>query len=281
MTLNEQAAEALIEADRLIEAEAPGLYDTTSLAERVGLMVGVSAATAKRYLRAAVDAGRLLELKPNRGFRVTLPGEGAHHFRVVVENYRPQRLIIVEGETTPYPVPSHYGPGRTTYMTTPAQAKALVDAAKEKAKAAKEEEQARREAEKKAERAEIKRREPGLINELRRLRFALTSEWLDVDNQVRAGARLLDFHPKGKPVEEQRLDVDVTAAGTAVSVLREILDVGLRHHLNGLPVVVCQHCGQRILSTKERGEVVWWHVESTDLKCKGGETSAGPKEVQE
>lgn len=280
MTSNPRVDQALAEAQRLINENAPGLMTTSALADQIGTLVDVSSVTAKKYLRAAVDAGQLLELKPyNRGFWVTLPDEGALNFRVVVESHHPRKLILVEGEKTAYSAPSSYGPGKTTYMTTPEQAKLVVDTAKQRREAEKQAEREKLDAEKKAERAEIERREPGLLTEIRRLRFALTPDWTDAGNRISVAAHLFDRPLKrGEPYEDRSLSIHINANGTQASVLREILNTGLRHYLDNLDPKECVHCGMLILPIREKDGVHWWHILSARDKCKGADAVAAPKE---
>jgi hypothetical protein len=272
--------EAATAAREFIEASAPFILTATKVASKVATRLGVGEQTARKYLKAAVDDGQLLELKPTEGrnFRVRLPNDGGRMFRVVVERWHPQRLIIAEGDTA-LSSPSNYGPGRTTYMITPELAKAVVDAANAKAEAERKAEREKRDAENKAERSEIKRREPGLLALLRRLEFALTPDWADKENRASATAHLFEdsLRRGDHPMEERSLSLHVMALGDKASVLREILSTGLEAYLAKADKKQCAHCGEDIMVNLLKDGALWWHVRSTNVKCKGADTTAEPE----
>jgi hypothetical protein len=273
--------EAAIAATEFIEASAPFILTATTVASKVATRLGVGEQTARKYLKAAVDDGQLLELKPTEGrnFRVRLPNDGGRMYRVVVEQWHPQRLTIAEGDTA-LSAPSRYGPGRTTYMITPELAKAVVDAANAKAEAERKAEREKRAAEKNAEQAEIKRREPDLLTLLRRLKYALTPDWTDGENRASADAHLFESVGRrgDQPYEERSLSININAHGTQASALGRILAAGLEQYLDTLDLKTCAHCGMLILPIKEKDGVHWWHVLSTRDKCEDADTKAEPEE---
>jgi hypothetical protein len=289
--MDDKTQQAYDLAREFITDALPAVYDMTTVAEHVASNTGVTVSTARNRLRKAVENGRLLELKPGYGFQATLPGAdtaGIRDLYFVVQ--RPtdgsQRrldstpsILIARDPKREKQRPSSYGPGRTTYLITPEGAAEVIKGYMDADKAAEDARNAEEAARKKAERAEIRRRQPGLWNLMRRLDWLILgggdgSERVVTDSRVRL---LHGIRREGLPVEELPLGLNADTFDDAGSaVLRAILEAGVKAYIAEQPAIDCAHCAQRILSFKQRGETVWWHVESTSTKCKDADTRAEP-----
>lgn len=281
--------EATTIALEVIRDAAPGLLTVTQAAEKVAENAGVSVGTARSRVRAAIEAGGLLELKPwSRKFIIELPGEkdaGVGPFYIAMEWTsnrldRGNRKFITTDNAKMRP--SSYGPGNTTYVTDPELIHEYVQQLADEKKA---KEAADRKAEKQAEEAErkeINRRFPGLNRLLRKVMFVgrgvrergVRTELLETDTRLSyRDAR------NGQDITEQTLHLDIKVWGDAnVAVMRSILTAGISVYLADQPLTLCRHCDQRILRTLG-DRAWWWHVETTNASCAEGDTKAEPVDV--
>lgn len=295
MNYTSQKIEQAIEiASEYIADADPGVPRMTDVAEKVAEDLACSVATARKYLRTAVDAGRLIELKPTRGWFVRWPsaekagftsayniprmtmttqwGTGENKDRILGRRIE----ITIDREKNP---PSSYGPGNTTYLLTNERADALVETWAGEAEAKKEAEEAARNAAKEAERKEIDRRSPGLRALVRRMGYLLRTS-LDFRTDGGSSIARLMGDSEGKPVEEQSLNLNLMAWGSQAETLRTILELGVKAYLGTQPVIQCQHCGQRIASAVQNSQTVWWHIETAIRRCKGAQTLAEPEDEE-
>lgn len=286
-----QVQECLTRARELLGAADPEVLSMTQVAERVADVVGVCLVTARRYLRKSVESGDLVELMPDRGWHVTWPeavsaglsvrlikdhaSDGGN--RTVVRNVLSADHEKRTGTT--------WGPGNTTYLITRNQADHFVKTVVEEELKKKEAESARRNAAKEAEAAAIRRREPGLKREIRRMRMLLTPVWTDRDNMVSADVHLHESYSRvldkglerGQlPVEDHDLVISLSAWNDGASLVRQILAKGLEWYLSELPDMRCMHCGDRIFHLDDGDRGGWWHWGNSVSGCKGGETKATP-----
>jgi hypothetical protein len=178
-----------------------------------------------------------------------------------------------------------YGPGNTTYLITREKADRFVETVIEEELKKKEAETTRRNAAKEAEAAEIRRREPGLKREIRRMRMLLNPVWTDRDNMVSADVHLHEPYSRvlnkglerGQlPVEDHDLVISLSAQNDGASLVRQILAKGLEWYLSELPDMRCMHCGDRIFHLDDGDRGGWWHWGNSVSGCKGGETKATP-----
>lgn len=268
-----------------IHDAAPGLLTMTEVAEKVAENAGVTVSTARNWLRVACEAGDLIELKPSHWWGVDLPGEktaGVGPFRITTERTG-LRVIDRRPVITDDPVatrPSPYGPGRTTYLVDPQQVREYVQQLADHKKAKEEAERAARKGDEKAERQEIARRFPGLRRLLRRLEF-VGRDTREDNNRTRAtmleaDLRLSAHRNEDVDITERRVHLDIRGWGDAnVALMRSILEAGISAHIADQPLILCKHCGQRILRTTGDRQW-WWHVETTNASCAEGDTKAEP-----
>jgi hypothetical protein len=286
-TVKRRVMAAVEQAKEILGEKEPAIVRVTDVADRVAGRLGISQVTAKKYLRIGCDEGELVELEPNSRFYVDLPEAteaGIRDLRIVQQHaykdgrYAASYLILsTDEEKNP---PSSYGPGNTTYLVTTGYVTRLVAQIAAERKAKEEQEKAEREERKKAERAEIRRRNPDLLTTARRLSLILGAAD-GYDGRVRAWLHepaLSGYKGRPKePIEEWDLHFDVGSSGGVVPVLMEILDHGLGMYLVGQPKVHCVHCGERIMRFERQGGW-WWHLNSTNAKCKDADTKAMPPE---
>lgn len=293
MNYTSQQIERAIETAREYITDAdPDVPRLTDVAGKVAETLGCSVATARKYLRTAADAGRLIELKPSRGWFVSWPsaekagfvgaynlprmtmtrqwGTGEDKDRILGHRIE----ITIDRNLDP---PSSYGPGSTTYLITTERADALVAAWTEEAEAKQKAEEAERNAAKEAERKEIDRRSPGLRALARRMGYLLRTS-LDFRTDGGSSTARLMGDSEGKPVEEQSLNLNLMAWGSQAETLRTILELGIKAYLETQPVIDCQHCGQRIASAIQNSQTVWWHIDTAVRRCQGADTKAAPKD---
>lgn len=267
--------QALTIAREAVDDIFPGLLSLSTLADRVAAEVGISAPTARRRIRAAVEDGNLYELKPNRLWRLQIPGSQAAGIGDAYVVGRAHHYALESSGSSP----SAYGPGALSFVMTPERAAEIVhewaDAKKAKADA----ENETREREAREEHREINRRAPGLIRLMRRLNlltYSLDDESF-TEMQVRLGRR--EYGPK-KDTSPDAWPLDITArarGNDSANVLHAILEAGLAAYIEAQPDIACKHCGNRILRTEDRRGVWWWHADSTNATCaKDSETKAEP-----
>lgn len=283
----EEAATVALEA---IRDAAPGLITMTQAAEKVASHADVTTGTARNRLRAAVDAGSLLELKPwSRKFVIELPGEktvGVGPFYIAQEwtgTGREHRKVITTDDSKMRP--SSYGPGNTTYLADPEQIREYVQQLADDKKAKQDADREAGQAEKKAQTKEIGRRFPGLLRNLRRFRLLGTEirEHRGRFASVKTSAHLEDADRHGKEgvtIEERDASVTIYAWGDEnVALLNSLLTAGIAAHIESQPLTLCAHCKVRILQVP-RGEDggFWWHIDSTSASCAEGDTKAEPAE---
>lgn len=279
-------------ASDLVDAAAPAILSVAYVAQRVGNRLNMTQPTAVRYLREAAKNGELHELKPDRNFFVHLPGadDAGFYFTRLVRSETVEdgqrtcgRQVLAQDSQAEQPTISSYGPGRTTYLTTPAQAGAYIAREVARRKDELEQAEAQRKAQKRAERAEFDRRRPGLRYDVRRLNLILHTG-ADDNKRGRAELRLHDpLHYKRKeegeaPLEEFDLHLDVEARNGTVDLLSDILRRGLTSWLADQPVITCRHDGGRILHFHRGQRSFWWHVDSTNGECPSGDTRAEPED---
>lgn len=277
--------EATTIAREAIHDAAPGLLTMTEVAEKVRVTAGVSIGTARNRLRAAVEAGGLLELAPwSRRFVVELPGAkdaGVGPFYIAREaTGSPMydiRYVITTDDSKMRP--SSYGPGRTTYLVDPEQAREYVQQLADQKKAKEDAKAVQRKAEQKAEASEINRRFPSLRRLLRTVRYLS-----ERNAQTRRGSShnvwLDDVERTNAPLEERELSVTLHTWGDeSVTVLQSILEAGLAVYIEKQPVTLCAHDGRRILSTPTADGLYWWHADTAASSCgKDTDTKAEPAE---
>lgn len=272
-------AQAVDVARKMVADAAPGLPAMAQVAAKVAETAGVTTVTARKWLRAAVDAGYLHEITPDYGWGVKLPGGLDAGFPVL---HVIQKKAVTNGKSSAWARrweisttsdrPSCYGPGTTSFVSTPERTAEILQAFADGAKTKEDAEKAARDVAKAEERAEIKRRMPGLSRLLRRLNLLLP------------GTRRVHVHlgyerDESKPLDERQITLGLTAYDDeSAAVLAQILEAGINALLLDptKPRVVCAHCEDRILHTRRGGREWWWHVESTNYECRGGETTATP-----
>jgi hypothetical protein len=282
--------EATTIALEAIRDAAPGLLTMTEAAEKVASAAGVSIGTARNRLRAAVEAGGLLELTPwSRKFVIELPGAdaaGVGPFYIASERTGaymadPDRHVITIDDDKRRP--SSYGPGRTTYLVDPEQIREYVQQLADEKKA---KEQAAYEAEKeaeKAERKEVNRRFPGLNRLLRKVTL-LGQDARENGARVallEADTRLSSRDARdGKDITGRTVHLDIKAWGDAnVAMIQSILEAGIAAHIEAQSLVVCKNCDRRILHTVYGRDEFWWHADSSNASCgKDTDTKAEPAE---
>jgi plasmid stabilization system protein ParE len=282
--------EATTIALEAIRDAAPGLLTMTEAAEKVASAAGVSIGTARNRLRAAVEAGGLLELKPwSRKFVIELPGEktaGVGPFYIAQEwtgTGREHRKVITTDDSKMSP--SSYGPGNTTYVADPEQIREYVQQLSDEKKAKETADREAAQAEKKAQTKEIGRRFPGLLRNLRRFRLLGTEirEHRGRFASVKTSTHLEDEDRHGKEglaIEERDASVTIYAWGNEnVALLNSILKAGIAAHIESRPLSLCAHCGDRILQVPQGEDGgFWWHIDSTKAACAEGDTKAEPAE---
>lgn len=273
-----------------IHDAAPGLLTMTQVAEKVASYTDVAVSTGRNRLRAAVEAGKLLELTPwSRTFSIELPGAkaaGVGPFYIAVEwtgTGRSHRHVVTTDDNKPRP--SSYGPGRTTYLVDPDQVREYVQQLVDWKKAKQEADREARNAEKKLQRTEITRRFPGLQRHLRIFRLLSKSHTPGRENR---GFAMVDTKAyldtrdaqRGEEAATEERDTNVTInvyGDENVAILRAILEAGLSAYIAEQPLMVCKHCDRRILHTKDDHDDFWWHVETGKGMCdKDSTTSAEP-----
>jgi hypothetical protein len=287
MTAKTRIESAVTVALEAIHDAAPGLLTLTEVAEKVASHADVTVSTARNYLRAAVEAGDLLELTPwSRKFIIELPGAdvaGLGPFYVAQEwagSGRDHRRVITSDDEKARP--SSYGPGRTTYVADPEQIREYVQKLADEKKAKEEAEREAHKAEEKAQNREIVRRFPGLNRTLRKVMFLgrNTRDAVSRMELIEGDARLSDHRVGDKDISEWRVQLDVRAWGDAnVAVLKSILEAGVVAHIQAQPLIVCKHCDRRILHTVYGRDEFWWHVDTSNASCgKDRDTKAEPVE---
>lgn len=290
-TKADQAAMIALEA---IHDAAPAILTMTEVAEKVAGNGGVTTSTARNWLRAAVEAGDLLELTPrSRKFFIDLPGAeaaGLGPFYVVQKWTGQSRDFHREISTDDGAQrPSSYGPGRTTYVVDPKQMREYVQSLADEKKAKEEADREAAKAEQEAAKREFRRRFPGLLHNLRRFRLLGTEirEPRGRFAMVRSNTYLEDTDRRGKEamtVEERDASVTVHAYGNEnVALLHSILDAGIAVHVESQPVTYCAHCAGRILQVPQGGDGgFWWHLATTNASCgKDTDTKAEPADEAE
>jgi hypothetical protein len=277
-TKADQAATIALEA---IHAATPGLLSMAEVAEKVAERTHVTTGTARKWLRAACASGALLELTPSRHWTVELPGAqaaavGPHYISAETVEGGPERRIILTKDNG-LPAPSPWGPGRTTYLVDPQQARDYLQALASEKTATQNADREARAAAKKAERDEIARRFPGLRRALRKAAL--------LGNGRKGGeasfTAYLDNPPGDKtaalPPSQREASVHIHASGDlSVAVLHTILDAGTKACIESQPLVRCAHCAGRILHTDGRYGTFWWHAETANAMCAEGDTKAAP-----
>jgi hypothetical protein len=277
--------EATTHALELIRDAAPGLLTMTEVAEEVARRVDVSVGTARSRVRAAVEAGGLLELKPwSRKFFIELPGEkaaGVGPFYIAQEwigASRENRKVITTDDSKMRP--SSYGPGSTTYVADPEQVREYVHRLADEKKAEAEKERQDRKDREKAERKEISRRFPGLSRTLRKVTFLGRNvhEFRGRTEIMEGDSRLSSHGLEDKDITEHHVHLDVRAWGDEnVAILKSILEAGIAAHIQAQPLVHCKHDGRRILRTTYGSDEFWWHIDTTNASCgKDTDTNAEP-----
>lgn len=277
--------DAVTVALEAIHDAAPGLLTMTEAAEKAAENAGVTVSTARNWLRIACEAGDLIELKPSRWWGVDLPGEtaaGVGPFRITTKRTGPRaidrRPVITDDPEATRPSP--YGPGRTTYLVDPQQAREYVQALADQKKAKAQAEAAARKDDEKAQRQEIGRRFPGLRRLLRRLEF-VGQDTREDSNRTRAtmleaDLRLSAHRNEDVDITERRVHLDIRVWGDAnVAIMQSILEAGISAHIADQPLVLCKHCDGRILRTTGDRQW-WWHVDTTNASCAEGDTKAEP-----
>ncbi|MEV7675066.1 hypothetical protein [Streptomyces sp. NPDC088752] len=275
-------------AREFIADTAPGLATFTDIAKKVADDDGISAATARKRLRAAIEAGILLELKPShqwgtKRWTVQLPGAdsaGAGPFFVTTKRTGPMTtdpILSVITTDRGARAPGDFGPGHITYLVDPEWIREVAQQfAEEKAA----EEQAKREARKnarRAEREEIDRRVPGLLKALRKIEL-----FIPRGGAERASGRASLDDRSGEVIAEHPLFTDIHVTGSSGgAILTSILEAGMEAHLAKQPYTECEHCGTRILHTADHDGDFWWHVETAREACTEGDTKAVPTSAEE
>lgn len=276
--------EATEHALEVIRDAAPALLTVTEVSEKVASRVDVSVGTARSRVRAAIEAGGLLELKPwSRKFFIDLPGAeaaGLGPFYIAQEWVDGvHRKVITTDDNKPRS--SGWGPGNTTYMADPEQIREYVQKLTDEKKA---KEDAEREAEKEAqeaERKEIARRFPGLRRTLRKVQF--------LGRNIRETGRLAELMEgsvrlssrdarEGQDITERRVHLELLAWGDEnVALFQSLLEAGLAAHIAAQPLVECKHCARRILLADYGRTQFWWHADTTNSSCgKDRDTKAEP-----
>lgn len=283
----EQRTRAVVAAALdVLKNNEPAILSVTQTADLVANRMDLSPETVRRYLRAGVENGKLMELRPSQTFHVRWPAlvaAGITDLRVTADRnfedgrYRATRLLLATGVTNNRMTPSTYGPGKTTYMISPSHAQETVERLVNERQASSIGREKERQERKKAERAEVNRRHPYLLTRLRRLDLILCSAG-DRDNNGRAEWNLHDLLGKDSPITEQSLHITATATGDTVPLLADILETGLWAYLEEQPVIPCVHCKEQVMHFTLGKQDFWWHVASTKAACKGGGTEAAPAE---
>lgn len=120
-------------AEKLINAAAPGLLTMTYVATWVGQDMGLPIQGVRRYLRASVRRGMMVELAPDPQWRVAWPEAtmAGIDVRIAVQLYRVNqhaeatRLVLASSSSALRP--RHYGPEKSqTYLTTRRQARLFI-----------------------------------------------------------------------------------------------------------------------------------------------------------
>ncbi|PPS89573.1 hypothetical protein [Streptomyces sp. MH60] len=286
---NPKAKEAAAVALEAIRDAHPALLTLTQAAERVASHADVTTGTTRKWLRAAVEEGDILELTPwSRKFIIKLPGTeaaGLGPFYIAQEwtgTGREHRKVITTDDSKMRP--SSYGPGNTTYVTDPEQIREYVQQLVDEKKAKEEAERQARQDEKKIERQEISRRFPGLQRSLRTLRMLSTDVREHQDRFASMGTSVYledpERHKEKVAAEERDVSVTIHAWGDEnVAVLQSILTAGISALLAEQPVTHCKHCSGRILLSNGPIGKGWWHVDTVIASCgKDTDTKAEPAE---
>jgi hypothetical protein len=283
--------EATTIALEAIRDAAPGLLTMTEASKKVASAADVSIGTARNRLRAAVEAGGILEFKPwSRNFVIELPGAntaGVGPFFIAAERTGPYmadsvRHVITTDDKKARP--SSYGPGNTTYVADPEQIREYIQQLSDEKKAKETADREAAQAEKKAQRKEITLRFPGLQRSLRTLRL-LSTEIREPKGRfaaVSTNAYLEDADRRNPELSIAERDTNVaihTWGDENVAVLRAILEAGVAAYIDSQPVRHCAHCSGRILRARQDEDGgFWWHVATTNAPCAEGDTKAEPAE---
>lgn len=285
---NPKTDEAVTVALEAIHDAAPGLLTLTEAAEKVASHADVTVSTGRNRLRAAVEAGKLVELTPwSRRFIIELPVTEARQlgqFYIARDwlagDGRRFRDVITTDDSKSRP--STYGPGRTTYLADPEWIDNYVMTLLKEKEAAKEAEREAARAEKKLQRKEITRRLPGLQRSLRAFELLSKTHHPGVGKkgfELVSTRAYLDNRREGEVAEERDVNVSISVYGNEnAALLHAILEAGLTAYIAEQPLMACKHCERRILHTEDEGGSFWWHVETAKTWCKGAETKAEPVE---
>lgn len=120
-------------AEKIINAAAPGLLTMTCVATQIGQDMGLPMQSVRRYLRASVRRGVLVELSPDPAWGVTWPEAAlaSVKVRIAVQLYKinphaeATRLVLVSSSSGLRP--RYYGPEKSqTYLTTRRQTRLFI-----------------------------------------------------------------------------------------------------------------------------------------------------------
>jgi hypothetical protein len=284
--------EATTIALEAIRDAAPALLTVTEVSKKVASAADVSVGTARSRVRAAFEAGGLLELKPwSRKFFIELPGAeaaGLGPFYIAREwtgTGREHRHVITTDDSAMRP--SSYGPGNTTYVADPEQIREYVQRLTDEKKAKEDAEAEAWRNDRKAQVKEIARRFPGLRKALRMLELLGTfANPTDAHGSMLTARVYLDtsrHQAQDAPVSERNSNMVIQVEGDEnVGILQTILSAGLSSLLAEQPVTHCKHCSGRILYAQARFGTGWWHVDTTNGSCgEDTDTKAEPAETEE
>ncbi|WP_188279240.1 hypothetical protein [Streptomyces sp. CBMA29] len=116
--------QALSIAQELVTESAPALVPLSRAVSRLCAVVGVSAATARKRIRAVIRNGDLYELKPDVRWRAVIPGAEAAGITDANLLYQKGQWRIAVNTRTPsdyFPKPG------TAFIMTPERAVELID----------------------------------------------------------------------------------------------------------------------------------------------------------
>lgn len=123
--------EVLVLATKTLHAAAPGLVPMKDLATQIGGQLGIPFQSARRYLRANVRHGFLVELCPDTEWRVCLPDSPVGDLFIAFQLYqcgeREERTRLVLAHPSSGLRPRHYPPVQpVSYLTTKEQVNLFV-----------------------------------------------------------------------------------------------------------------------------------------------------------